>query len=225
MVQKLMIANGVVFILQHLMPSLLLWGAISPAAFFQGMIWQPFTYMWLHGGLFHLFMNMFVLWMFGGTLESLWGSRRFLRFYLVCGVGAGFVILFWNILTGLFYVPTLGASGAIYGILMAFSLTWPDRTIMLLFPPMPLKAIWFIPLLFVLSIAMGGGENISHAGHLGGVLVALVLMRREVRGYFNFSSLRFRWHRWRMRRRLRAVRREDVDRRRRGDDDSPPTIH
>jgi membrane associated rhomboid family serine protease len=225
MVQRLMIANGIIFILQHLMPALMVYGAISPAGFFQGMIWQPFTYMWLHGGLFHLFMNMFVLWMFGGTLESQWGSRRFLRFYLVCGVGAGFVILLWNMITGMFFVPTLGASGAVYGLLMAFSLTWPDRTIVLLFPPMPVKAIWFIPLLFLLTIAMGGGGNISHAGHLGGVLVALVVMRREVRGYFNFSSLRFRWHRWRMRRRLRAVRRDDVERRRRNDDDRPPTIH
>jgi membrane associated rhomboid family serine protease len=225
MVQKLLIANGLIFVLQHVLPGLTVYGAISPAGFFKGMIWQPFTYMWLHGNLFHLFMNMFVLWMFGGTLESLWGSRRFLRFYVICGVGAGFVILVWNIVTGLLYVPTLGASGAIYGLLMAFSLTWPDRTIMLLFPPMPVKAIWFIPLLFLLTLAMGGGENISHAGHLGGVLVALIVMRLEVRGYFNFSSVRFRWHRWRMRRRLRAVRRDDVERRRRNDDDRPPTIH
>jgi membrane associated rhomboid family serine protease len=233
MVQKLLIANGVIFFLQFIIPAIVPLGAISVAGFFQGMIWQPFTYMWLHGGLMHVFMNMFVLWMFGPQLEGLWGSQRFLRFYLICGVGAGFVILIWNLLVGaflpgsqLYYIPTLGASGAIYGLLTAFSLTWPDRTIMLLFPPMPVKAIWFIPLLFVLQFAMGGGHNVSHAGHLGGVIVAGFLMRRELGSYFSFSSVRFKWHRWRMRRRLRSVQQDEVERRRRArDDEQPPTVH
>lgn len=228
MVQRLLIANGLIYLAQNLWPALYIYGSISVAGFFRGMLWQPFTYMWLHAGLFHLFMNMFVLWMFGGTLESTWGSRRFLRFYLTCGVGAGLVILLWNTLTSMVYVPTLGASGAIFGLLTAFSLMWPDRTIMLLFPPMPVKAIWFIPLLFVMQFAMDGGRsNISYAGHLGGVLVAAILLRREFHNTFSFSSLRFRWHRWRMRRRLRSVRQDDWMRRRHSkDDDDPPTrIH
>ncbi|MFQ5699757.1 MAG: rhomboid family intramembrane serine protease [Myxococcota bacterium] len=228
MVQRLLIANGLVFLAQNVWPLLNTVGPISPAAFFRGMIWQPFTYMWLHAGLFHLFMNMFVLWMFGGTLESVWGSKRFLRFYLTCGVGAGFVILIWNSLMRMYFIPTLGASGAIFGLLMAFSLMWPDRTIMLLFPPMPVKAIWFIPLLFVMQFALDGGRsNISYSGHLGGVLVAAVLLRKEFHSTFSFSSLRFRWHRWRMRRRLRAVRHDEWSRRRkpRDDDDPPSRIH
>jgi hypothetical protein len=98
-----------------------------------------------------------------------------------------------------------------------------------LFPPIPIKAIWFIPVMFVLQAAFGGG-GISHAGHLGGVLVAAILMRRELRAYFgqtlSFSGLRYRWHRYRMRGRLRAVRREDWERRKKSDkDDDRPTYH
>ena len=234
MVKRLLIANGVVYFAQMLMPQLIGIGAISNAAVFSGYLWQPFTYMWLHASMMHIFFNMFALWMFGGPLEQVWGSRRFLRFYLLCGVGAGFVILFWNVVTQNYYVPTLGASGAVFGVLMAFSLTWPDRTIMLLFPPIPMKAIWFIPFLFVMQL-LGGSGNISHSGHLGGVLIAGILMRGELRravgGGAGLRSLRYRWHRYRMRGRLRAVRREEWERRKRDDDDNDdndsdrPTFH
>jgi membrane associated rhomboid family serine protease len=240
MVQRLLIANVVAWLAQMFLESsgvpITALCAVSVSGFFSGLLWQPFTYMWLHGGAMHLLFNMFGLWMFGGTLESVWGGRRFLRFYLTCGVGAGFIILAWNSLFPDQYgVPTLGASGAIYGVLTAFSLMWPDRQIMLLFPPIPIKAIWFIPVLFVLQIGMsGGGSNISHVGHLGGVLVAAYLMRAELRQYFGgVGKLRYRWHRYRMRKRLRAVRRDEWDKRKGGkggkggkdDDDDRPTFH
>jgi membrane associated rhomboid family serine protease len=226
-VQRLMIANGLVFVAQMVgRGGIEHFGAISVEGMLRGCLWQPFTYMWLHASPMHLIFNMFALWMFGGQLEMARGSRWFLRFYLTCGVGAGIVILIWNSLTLDHYVPTLGASGAVYGVLTAFSLLWPDRTIMLIFPPIPMRAIWFIPFLFLMQIATGGGENISHAGHLGGVLVAIWLLRDEFRRVAGFSSLRYRWHRWRMRNRLRAVRREDLDRRKRDDDDQDrPTYH
>lgn len=227
-IKQLMIANLVVFVAQQMLPSVSDLGSVRPSDMWpRGYLWQPFTYMWLHGGMAHLFFNMFALWMFGGQVEQAWGGKRFLRFYLTCGVGAGFVILTWNAMTVDHFVPTLGASGAVYGILMAFSLLWPDRRIMLLFPPIPMKAIWFIPFLFVMQIMMGGGGNISHAGHLGGVIVAIILMRDQFRSYFNFRSLSYRWHRYRMRGRLRSVRREEWDRRRRNDDDDdrPTTMH
>jgi membrane associated rhomboid family serine protease len=234
MVKNLLIANGVVLFLQLAYPGLVGLCALSNGAIIDGYFWQPFTYMWLHDGLMHIFFNMFALWMFGGQLEQIWGARRFLRFYLLCGLGAGFVILAWSLLMVGIWAPrsawtyTLGASGAVYGILMAFSLTWPDRTIMLLFPPIPMKAIWFIPVLFVLQIGFGGG-NISHSGHLGGVLIAGFLMRRELRQYLGSAlglrSLRYRWHRYRMRGRLRSVRREEWERRKRRDDDDRPTFH
>jgi membrane associated rhomboid family serine protease len=181
--------------------------------------------MWLHDPTspWHLVMNMFSLWMFGGQLEMAWGSRRFLRFYLICGAGAGLIILAWNALVGV-QVPTLGASGAIFGVLTAFSLLWPDRTIMLLFPPIPMRAIWFIPFLFAIQLAMGGQENVSTVGHLGGVVVAGILLRDELQKVLGVRSLRYRWHRMRMRNRLRAVRREEDQRRKRADDDRP-TFH
>ena len=227
MVKRILIANGVVFLLQRLAPGeWIAWSAISVEGMLSGMLWQPFTYMWLHGGLMHVFFNMFALWMFGPQLEMAWGSRRFLRFYLICGVGAGFVILVWNSITVAPEVLTLGASGAIFGVLTGFSLLWPDRTVFIYPFPVPIRAIWFIPLLFMLQIAMGGGYNVSHAGHLGGVLVAGVMLRRELTGYLNLRSLRYRWHRFRMRNRLRAVRREDWERRRKSqDDDDRPTFH
>jgi membrane associated rhomboid family serine protease len=233
MVKRLLIANVAVFLVQMYcsangIPFVSIF-AVSVEGMLRGMLWQPFTYMWLHGGIFHLAINMFVLWMFGGTLESVWGSRRFLRFYLTCGVGAGFIILFWNSLMSEPLVPTLGASGAIYGLLAAFGLLWPERTIMLFPIPIPMRAIWLLPTLFVMQLLLGGGQNISHAGHLGGALVAIFVLRSQLQnalGSMNFKGLRYRWHRYRMRHRLRAVRREDWERRRPdNDDDDRPTFH
>ncbi len=221
MVQRIMIINGVVWLLQQFAPAVTVIGAVSVDGMLKGWLWQPATYMWLHSptSIMHILFNMFALWMFGGQMESLWGSRRFLNFYLTCGIGAGFLIFFWNLLfPSVYAVPTLGASGAIFGLLTAFSLTWPDRTIMLLFPPIPIKAIWFIPFLFVMQLFAGGG-NVSHVGHLGGVLVAAYLLRDQLRGALNFKGLRYRWHRYRMKGRLRAVRRDEWERRKNDEGD------
>jgi membrane associated rhomboid family serine protease len=222
MVKRIMIATGVVWVLQLLVPGLTDALAVSvPGVFVQGFVWQPVTYMWLHSvqSPMHILLNMFMLWMFGGILERTWGARRFLRFYLITGVGAGVIILIGATLQGV-ETPTLGASGAIYGIVTAFSLLWPDRTVMLLFPPIPMKAIWFIPVLFFFNYFFSP-PNVSQVGHLGGVLVAAILLRKEAGRYFNLPNLRYRWHRYRMRGRLRAVRREEEEKRRR----DPPHFH
>lgn len=223
MVKQLLIANGVVFLAQWLAPAMgipltdLL--ALRPVEVVYALrIWQPFTYMWLHSpdSAMHILFNMFTLWMFGGILESVWGSQRFLRFYLQCGIGAGWIIFAWN----WFAAPgsqTLGASGAIYGLLLAFSLMWPERTIMLMFPPIPIKAIWFIPVMFAMNVMFSGG-GVSHIGHLGGVIVAGWILRDRLAPYLNVGSLRHRYQRWRMRNRLRAVRRDEWQRRRNSDD-------
>jgi membrane associated rhomboid family serine protease len=216
MVKRLLIANGVVYLAQLMKIVTIEFGALTPDLVVRGYLWQPFTYMWLHDpyGAMHILFNMFALWMFGGTLEQLWGPARFLRFYLICGVGAGLMIFAVN----LFFapgVPTLGASGAIYGVLTAFSLLWPDRTIMLLFPPIPIKAIWFIPVLLLMQLLWGPPGRISHVGHLGGVLVAAFMLRHELGRYLGSRGLRHRWQRYRMRHRLRAVRREEWERRQR----------
>ena len=148
-------------------------------------------------------------------LALAWGDERFLRYYLVCGVGAGFliatipmlpVIAGWGAAFGSTSIPTLGASGAVMGVLLAFSFTWPNRTIQLLFPPIPLKAIWLIPLLFFFEL-FGGPGNVSHLGHLGGVLVGWIYLVREGRtpGAPNLKALKLRYQRHAMRKKLRAV--------------------
>ena len=138
-IKQLLIANLVVYIAQQLPqlgPSLRQFMVFPEMVWQGGYLWQPFTYMWLHSGLGHIAMNMFALWMFGSQLALAWGPKRFLRFYLLCGIGAGFIIATYPfVLVGLgiegedaLRIPTLGASGAVYGVLLGYSLTWPDRT-------------------------------------------------------------------------------------------------
>jgi membrane associated rhomboid family serine protease len=115
----------------------------------------------------------------------------------------------------------VGASGAIYGVLLAYSLTWPDRVIALIFPPIAFRAIWLIPGLFVLTVFFGGG-GISHIGHLGGVLMGWLYLRRkgEAGGRtLSLEHLKYRWKRYRMRRKLRAVHYQESEERRRRNDD------
>ena len=230
-IKYLMIANLAVFVVQALYPLLWQLGSVTPYLFWrEGYLWQPFTYMWLHAGLMHIAFNMLALWMFGSPIALLWGEKKFLRFYLLCGFGAGLIIVTWPAIPVLFgtsvpqgyLIPTLGASGAVFGVLLAYSLTWPDRTIMLLFPPIPIKAIYFIPVIFFLSLL--GPQNVSHVGHLGGVLVGWILLRRMgTTGGMTLKSLQYRWRRYKMRRNLRAVRMDELRSRRRSDDDQ--TFH
>jgi membrane associated rhomboid family serine protease len=144
-------------------------------------------------------------------------------------VGAGFLIASWPYLAAVLGLAgsanlaayTLGASGAIYGVLLAYSLTWPDRTIMLIFPPVAFRAIWLIPALFVLTLVMDPRGNVSHIGHLGGVLVGWLYLRRSghAGSLLTLSQLKYRWRRYRMRGRLRAIREDEFEaRRRRGHD-------
>jgi membrane associated rhomboid family serine protease len=223
-VKQLLIANAAVFLAQQLFAPLGDYAALRPYQFWHGLLWQPLTYLWLHGSLGHVAMNMFVLWMFGSQLALLWGPRRFLRYYLACGVGAGVIIatypylLVWLGLASPLQlrIPTVGASGAVYGVVLAYSLTWPDRTIMLIFPPVAFRAIWIIPVMFFMTV-MFGGANISHIGHLGGVVVGWLYLRGrgEAGRPPTLGELRSRWRRYRMRQRLRAVRYEEWEQERR----------
>lgn len=123
---------------------------------------------------------------------------------------------------------TLGASGAVMGVLLAYSFTWPDRTIMLLFPPIPIRAIYLIPLLFFMEWTFSSASNISHTGHLAGVLVGWIYLLNEGRtpGAPTPQGLLLKWRRWRMRQKIRAVHREDQrDRSRFRDDDDRPRFH
>jgi len=215
-IKKIMIANAVVFLAQQVSNEVIFYGSVIPKAFWQlGYLWQPFTYMWLHADFWHIAMNMFMLWMFGSQVAMAWGPKRFLRFYLICGVGAGLIIatypyLMIGVRPEAILWPTLGASGAVFGVLLAYSLTWPDRTIMLIFPPVAFRAIWLIPGLFLMTMLASGGRNISHIGHLGGVIVGWFYLRRmgHANAIFTLGHLRSRWKRYQMLKKLPAVRYE-----------------
>lgn len=136
--------------------------------------WQLGSYMFLHGGLGHIFFNLFALWIFGQPMERLWGTQRFLVYYLICGLGAGLIQLFVN--PG---GPTVGASGAVYGLLLAFGMKFPNQVIMLLFPPIPIQAKYFVMIYGALELFSGltrPGSGIAHFAHLGGMLVGFALI-------------------------------------------------
>lgn len=232
-IKNLIIANCVVFIAQYLSKGLVDdWAVVSPASVWLGLeVWRPFTYMWLHSvhTPFHILFNMFALWMFGSQMALHWGEQRFLRYYLACGIGAGVLIAtlpFIPVVMGIspathaLGIPTLGASGAVMGCLLAYSLTWPNRTIQLIFPPIPIKAIWLIPLLFFMEFS-SGQRGVSHIGHLGGVVVGWAYLIREGRtpGIPTLATLKLKLRRYRMRQKLRAVHEEERRERRRQDDD------
>lgn len=151
---------------------------LTPALFWRGYIWQPVTYMFLHGGIFHIFFNMFVLWMFGTALEATWGPRRFLKFYFICGIGAG---LLNAVVTPGELVPTVGASGAIYGLLLAFGILFPEQLIYI-WGVFPVKARHFViglGLIEFLTAVSTTQSRIAHFAHLGGMLFGLVYMKLD----------------------------------------------
>jgi membrane associated rhomboid family serine protease len=175
-----------IFILQQLTGNLLvgpfaLWPLPSPAfpaapAFAP---WQLVTYGFLHGGLTHIFFNMFALYMFGGEIERLFGSRRFLTYYLVCVIGAAIAQL--AVLAGMDRppVPTVGASGGVFGLLLAYGMAFPHRRLMLLFPPIPMPAWLFVTLYGLLELYLGvtgSGQGVAHFAHLGGMAAGYVLL-------------------------------------------------
>jgi rhomboid family protein len=138
-------------------------------------IWQLVTYMFLHGSFTHIALNMFALWMFGMELENVWGSRKFFTYYMICGIGGGVANL---LIAPLFTAtgPTIGASGAIFGVLLAFGLLFPDRLIFLYFF-VPIKAKYFVVLYMILElVSVGSTDGIAHFAHLGGALVGLIYL-------------------------------------------------
>ncbi|AKS40694.1 rhomboid family intramembrane serine protease [Wenzhouxiangella marina] len=152
--------------------------ALWPVSHPYFMPWQLVSYGFLHGGLGHLFFNMFALYMFGLPIERAWGTRRFLIFYFVCMVGAGLVQLLVTALTGEVY-HTIGASGAVFGLLLAFGMMYPNSMIMLLIPPIPMKAKYFVIIYGALTLFFGMTgtmSGVAHFAHLGGMLFGLGLI-------------------------------------------------
>jgi len=227
-IRTLIVANCAVFTVQKVMALATQgasdrwfaeWLGLIPVLAGRGLrVWQLFTYMFLHVGVLHLLFNMFTLWMFGRDLEPVWGARRFLTYYFLTGVGAGVCVLLVNLLPELWGRPqpisvTMGASGAIYGILMACALLFPDRQ------------VWLIPLPIVISMRMfvliwgaiaffgsleGAGNGISHVAHLGGLLVGYVYIRRGSY-FYTARNLLTDWRQRRLRRKFDVYMRQHRD--------------
>jgi membrane associated rhomboid family serine protease len=142
--------------------------------------WQLVTYAFLHGGFAHLLFNMFALYMFGPEIEQLLGSRRFLTYYIVCVICAAVAQLIVQGLAGGPPIPTVGASGGIFGLLLAYGLAFPQRKLMLIFPPIPMPAWLFVTLYGLLELYLGftqgGSSNVAHFAHLGGMAGGLLLI-------------------------------------------------
>lgn len=237
-VKQILIVNIILFVGAMLVPAL---NIFLPLYYFENPmfgIWQMVSHMFMHGGLMHLFFNMFALVSFGMVLEHFWGSKKFVLFYFLCGLGAAVLhtaVNYWqfheaynslvemgapqssinsilesgnlfyqdntvNTLSTSYKMPAVGASGAIYGLLVAFAFMYPNAELALMFIPVPIKAKYFVPGILVLDLVLGlnggsifgGSTGIAHFAHLGGALVGFLLMWYWRKNQFNQN----RWDRY-----------------------------
>ena len=215
LIKKLIIACVAVWLLQYVLHAaghnLAAWLGVVPAKVVRGWLWQPFTYMFLHNPIspFHILFNMLMLWMFGGELETYWGPRAFLRFYLVSGVGGGVSAALLGVATGGVgaQIPTIGASGALFGLFVAYGMVFANRTVLLfLFFPMRARtmALILIGINFFYLLSQPG-SGVSHIAHLGGAVAGFLYLKRAWRvGEF------YRELRWKIRRRrFKSISRDD----------------
>ena len=191
--KALLIANILGFVLQWLLGdrrllAFMLWplggDVYDPAGMAPSfMPWQLLSYAFLHGGFAHIAFNMLALVMFGAPLEYTWGERRYLTYYLVCVVGAGLCQLgvgSWAVASGTDPYPTIGASGGVFGLLLAYGMLFPNQRVMLLFPPIPMKARTFVILFGITELVLGftGWQpGVAHFAHLGGMLFGWLVIR------------------------------------------------
>lgn len=156
-----------------------LFGLVPQAIWSDFMIWQPLTYLFFHGNIWHILINMFVLWMFGSELENAWGRKNFLKYYFMTGIGAGIVTCLFNLQSN---IPVVGASGAVYGILLAYGLSFPNRTVYL-YGLIPIKSIWFVIAIGILAFFSSFQQmtQISHLTHISGMAIGYIFLKRRWR--------------------------------------------
>jgi membrane associated rhomboid family serine protease len=229
-IKALIIANVATFLAGFVAPNLFLimerFLGLRPAdvVYPHLWVWQLVTYMFLHGSISHVLFNMLALWMFGTELERMWGTRFFLRYYFAAGIAAAIVTILVSMLpfafsAPLFRVTTIGASGAVYGLLLAYGLTFPNRPIYMYFV-FPIPAKYFVMIMggisLISSISDSGG-GIAHITHLGGLFAGFLILRGR---HFNpLEDARYRYLRWKMDRARRKFgvhaggRRDDWDKR------------
>lgn len=177
-VKNLIIINGVIFLLQLLGFNKFIgfFGLIPQSVYHQFMIWQIFTYMFLHGDVFHILFNMLALWMFGGGIEAVWGTNRFVRYYLLCGLGGGVATC---LLSPTATIPSIGASAAIFGILIAYGMMFPNN-IVLVFGIFPMQARHFVILFGAIELfacIRYTPDGIGHFAHLGGLVAGYLYLK------------------------------------------------
>jgi len=193
-IKVILISNVVIFIAQSLYPELTYLLGLTPARFFSefpNLIYQPLTYMFLHGSFGHIFFNMFALWMFGTEIERRWGSKVFARFYILAGLAGAFLSIIINASQP---YPIIGASAAIYGLLVAYWVMFPGRYLYLYFL-FPVKVKWAIPGMMLLGFLFSAG-NIAHMAHLGGIIFSLLYLKLDWRWIYPTRWLK----NWRYRR-------------------------
>ena len=179
--------------------------ALVPRSAMRGAIWELVTYMFLHdlGSIFHILFNMLALWMFGRSIEQTWGTKRFVRYYFVCGIGAGICVVLVNMLFGDPNQHVIGASGAIYGLLLAFGMLFPDQTVLMSFL-FPIKAKYMVMIYGAIAFlsSFNTASPVSNLAHLGGMLFGYIYMRtmfgeRAVSFGFDFER---RWKEYKLQR-------------------------
>ena len=181
---------------------------LRPEAVLTGLrIWQPVTYLFLHGGIGHILFNMLVLWMVGVQLERLWGPSFFLRYYFITGIGAGVATIVAGLLPFAFSEPTylavtIGASGAIYGLLMAFAIYYPNTPILMFFL-FPVPAKYFVMIIGAITfLSVPRSAGVAHVAHLGGLVVGYVYLKRNGGAGFGrfgvMAEIKYRYLRWKM---------------------------
>lgn len=236
-VRALLIANGAVFLIQALLGIELiggetlsyhfmrLFGLVPELLITKGFIWQLFTYLFVHGNFLHILLNMFMLWMFGSQLEMIFGTRRFLTYYFACGIGAGIIVVLSSFLfINTYSAPTVGASGAIFGALIAIGMLFPNQRILILPLPITMKmktAIWITIGIEFFFLFYSNEHGISNTAHLGGALIGYLYFRIFLGRRWGLGDdvrqLLRTLHERRIRRRLRLIKTEK--------DQAPPSSH
>jgi membrane associated rhomboid family serine protease len=221
-VKALIVVNIGVHLLTHLTSAegaIQALALIPPRVLGHFEIWRLVTYQFLHAGAWHVALNMLMLWMFGSELEQRWGGSFFLKYYLVCGLGGGFIYTLVRAGSG---DPTVGASGAIFGVLMAYGMWFPNRVVLLgfLFPVRVRHVIVFLIIIELLQGVESTGDGIAHAAHLGGMAFGYAYLRwwgaGGLGGLPTLKSVKRAYYRWRLRR---------LQRKRFGSGDGNPTFH
>ncbi len=216
-VKYFLFACGGMYLVQNIFPAMAGAFSLNPSRFFSGWLWQLVTFNFLHANLMHLMMNMLMIWMFGGELEMKMGKRRFIILMAVSGMGAGFCQAL--AMAGM-EALIMGASGVVFGLLLVYGMTWPDRIVLVMFI-FPMKVKWMVALFGVIEFmaVVGGGQpGIANLAHLGGMLFAYIFMRYDTiymrlrRAYYERKLDRYR-------------KRFSVHEGGKSDDDKGPTIH